>query len=199
MGGFLVLSSFMTQEVAETGVMPMPKDGDSILGGHAVQCCGYDDDRGAFIVRNSWGEGWGASGYFFMPYAYMVHPVLVQDIRAGPDRRRAFPSARIQAKRRWPFGTVVVISPPGGRRATSQRPGGDRFRTIHLRAIILPQTHGARRGPHVMTVAAALIQRSLATKAINSCRALSGAARRFTVQVAVLIWGCGPTVHVSSD
>jgi len=80
--GFLVLSSFMTQEVADTGIMPMPKDGDAILGGHAVQCCGYDDDREAFIVRNSWGEGWGASGYFFMPYAYMVHPGLVQDIWA---------------------------------------------------------------------------------------------------------------------
>ncbi len=47
---------------------------------HAVAIVGWDDDypagnfnttapgNGAFIVRNSWGTGWGDSGYFYMSY-----------------------------------------------------------------------------------------------------------------------------------
>jgi len=30
---------------------------------HAVQAVGLDDTANAYIVRNSWGEGWGESGY----------------------------------------------------------------------------------------------------------------------------------------
>jgi C1A family cysteine protease len=56
--------------------MPMPKPTESVLGGHAVLCVGYDDARQMFIVRNSWGEGWGDKGYFYMPYAYMTNPDL---------------------------------------------------------------------------------------------------------------------------
>merc|ERR1711933_589219 len=70
----------MTKEVAATGEMPMPKDDDQILGGHAVQACGYDDARKVFIVRNSWGEGWGDRGYFYMPYAYLSDAGLASDM-----------------------------------------------------------------------------------------------------------------------
>jgi len=38
------------------------------LGGHAVTIVGYDDAAGAWIVRNSWGEGWGEGGYFRIKY-----------------------------------------------------------------------------------------------------------------------------------
>lgn len=78
--GFLVLSSFMTPEVAKTGKMCMPKDDDGVLGGHAVLCVGYDDDLGCFIIRNSWGADWGVKGHFYMPYEYMCWEQLVQDI-----------------------------------------------------------------------------------------------------------------------
>merc|ERR1712159_888851 len=42
------------------------------MGGHAVLCCGYDDEKEMFIVRNSWGADWGMDGYFLMPYAFML-------------------------------------------------------------------------------------------------------------------------------
>lgn len=40
----------------------------SLLGGHAVLLVGYDDAGQYFIVKNSWGSGWGESGYFKIAY-----------------------------------------------------------------------------------------------------------------------------------
>jgi C1A family cysteine protease len=77
--GFLVYESFESNEVASTGVMPMPQSGEQILGGHAVMACGYDDARQALLVRNSWGIDWGLAGYFWMPYAYLTASKLTDD------------------------------------------------------------------------------------------------------------------------
>jgi C1A family cysteine protease len=38
-------------------------------GAHAVLVVGYDDDQQAFIVKNSWGTGWGEAGYFMIAYS----------------------------------------------------------------------------------------------------------------------------------
>jgi len=77
--GFTVLTSFESDEVAKTGEMPMPCDDDQPLGGHAVCCVGYDDAREVFIVRNSWGDGWGDGGYFYMPYDFISNSNLASD------------------------------------------------------------------------------------------------------------------------
>ena len=36
--------------------------------GHAVLLVGYDDNQQCFKVKNSWGSGWGESGYFRISY-----------------------------------------------------------------------------------------------------------------------------------
>lgn len=77
--GFAVYESFETSEVAKTGMVPMPDPSEKLLGGHAVLAVGYDDSTGRFIVRNSWGTGWGDSGYFYMPYEYLTNPDLSAD------------------------------------------------------------------------------------------------------------------------
>jgi C1A family cysteine protease len=38
------------------------------LGAHAVLVVGFDDVQQAFIVKNSWGSGWGEAGYFMISY-----------------------------------------------------------------------------------------------------------------------------------
>jgi C1A family cysteine protease len=79
--GFYVYSSF--EAIGSDGKMPMPKPGEQLLGGHAVFVAGYFDDAswpggGYLVVKNSWGAGWGAQGYFYMPYAF-VTPDQVPD------------------------------------------------------------------------------------------------------------------------
>ena len=86
--GFTVYSSI--EQAAATGDIPFPSDGERVLGGHALVFVGYDDSReienaapggetttGAFLVRNSWGTGWGNAGYGALPYEYVRTRVAV--------------------------------------------------------------------------------------------------------------------------
>jgi C1A family cysteine protease len=77
--GFTVYESFEGPDVAQSGHCPMPGATEQVLGGHAVMAVGYDDANGWFIVRNSWGDGWGMQGYFTLPYAYLLDSNLATD------------------------------------------------------------------------------------------------------------------------
>ena len=70
--GFSVYSSFMSAVVAKTGDAPMPTKKDTLQGGHAVLCVGYDDVKKKWLVRNSWGCNFGMKGYFTLPQPYLV-------------------------------------------------------------------------------------------------------------------------------
>ena len=78
--GFSVFDAFESDAVAKTGVVPMPSSTDKPIGGHAVQAVGYDDSRDAALCRNSWGAGWGLSGYFWLPFSYLLDPGLSDDL-----------------------------------------------------------------------------------------------------------------------
>lgn len=70
--GFDVYSNFMSQEMATKGFLSLPTAADSFEGGHAVCIVGYDEPTNAFLVRNSWGTGWGLAGYFWMDQKYFT-------------------------------------------------------------------------------------------------------------------------------
>jgi hypothetical protein len=40
----------------------------NLRGYHAISIVGYDDTKGCWIAKNSWGTGWGASGFFQIRY-----------------------------------------------------------------------------------------------------------------------------------
>lgn len=77
--GFTVYDAFESDTVAATGKLNMPKKNESVIGGHAVMAVGYNDATQRFIIRNSWGNGWGKKGYFTMPYDYLLSENLSDD------------------------------------------------------------------------------------------------------------------------
>jgi len=77
--GFTVYESFESDEVERSGQVNMPKPGEQDVGGHAVMAVGYDDAKKRFLIRNSWGTGWGLKGYFTMPYDYLADRNLSDD------------------------------------------------------------------------------------------------------------------------
>jgi C1A family cysteine protease len=83
--GISVFDSFETDEVAKTGVVPIPdQTNENYLGGHAVCVVGYDDSKHVFIVKNSWGVDWGIAGYFTLPYGFFNPSAnLVMDMWTG--------------------------------------------------------------------------------------------------------------------
>lgn len=78
MFGFTVYSS-----INNSCDIPFPTAYDSVLGGHAVVAVGYHDSKmignrkGALLIRNSWGTGWGDKGYGWLPYDYVNYRLAV--------------------------------------------------------------------------------------------------------------------------
>ena len=79
--GFTVYESMEGNEVATTGIVPMPSPNERIMGGHAVCVIGYSIIDGVlyYEVRNSWGDQWGDSGNFYIPAEYLENPNLACD------------------------------------------------------------------------------------------------------------------------
>jgi C1A family cysteine protease len=81
MFGFTVYSSFPLGN--GNPLIPYPSARDSVLGGHAVVTVGYDDnkqvgsEKGALLIRNSWGTSWGEKGYAWLPYKYVTTGLAV--------------------------------------------------------------------------------------------------------------------------
>jgi hypothetical protein len=74
--GFTVYESFESDQVAKTGVYDPNLGAESVLGGHEVLMVGYDvgetptlrpsGSKPSALIMNSWGTGWGLSGFVWM-------------------------------------------------------------------------------------------------------------------------------------
>ncbi|UJR21067.1 hypothetical protein I4U23_024167 [Adineta vaga] len=75
----IVISIKMVQDAGRDvqdngGVLSIPARDNTFIGrtvSHAVLIVGYDLKRQVFLVRNSWGDGWGYDGYFRIPFDYL--------------------------------------------------------------------------------------------------------------------------------
>jgi C1A family cysteine protease len=68
-----------------SGEIVYPCADQRALWGHAVLAVGYDNNKkitnprcgketeGALLIRNSWGTGWGESGYGWLPYEFVLN------------------------------------------------------------------------------------------------------------------------------
>lgn len=77
--GITIYESFESDDVAASGVVPMPGKKEECLGGHCVDLIGYSDADHWFIGRNSWSDTWGAKGNFYIPYNYITDNNLSDD------------------------------------------------------------------------------------------------------------------------
>ncbi|CAF1205494.1 unnamed protein product [Didymodactylos carnosus] len=78
--GLKLFESF--DKAAHSGVVPMPSSSERSRqshGSHALLAVGFSDTSQSFIVRNSWGDGWGDRGYCYIPYDYLTNSELCFD------------------------------------------------------------------------------------------------------------------------
>jgi len=87
MFGFFGFPSFSQSDIK--GGIPYPCSGEQAQWGHAIVAVGYDDTmkiknlncnketKGALLIRNSWGSGWGDNGYGWLPYQYVLSQLAV--------------------------------------------------------------------------------------------------------------------------
>jgi hypothetical protein len=60
-------------------------------GGHCILIVGYDDSKQAWLIRNSWGDGWAMGGYAWFGYGQGEHglehkaPCAVRGDHTNPD------------------------------------------------------------------------------------------------------------------
>lgn len=77
--GFTVMESFEDDSVASSGIVPMPEPGEQELGGHCTVIVSTPKDgkeiggKPGVLYRkhlNSWGTGWGQSGFYWAPVGF---------------------------------------------------------------------------------------------------------------------------------
>jgi hypothetical protein len=89
------------------------------LGGHAMILTGYDDQKGAFHILNSWGTGWSDGGRGWISYGalrkYALEGYVVQDF---------LPPAAVQSEAPiLEFETIILSESRIGTRSVSKTTG----------------------------------------------------------------------------
>lgn len=70
-GNPVVFGARVYQNFMDLRTFNAPMPGGSYLGRHAMLIVGFDRNLQYFIVRNSWGVGWGEFGYCAVPYSWL--------------------------------------------------------------------------------------------------------------------------------
>jgi hypothetical protein len=108
----------------------------SFYGGHALCVVGYDDDKGAFEIINSWGRKWGNGGFIWIPYKAFVDFVMesyemIENLAIYSDTVKHEGFTRIEIL--GPDGPVpaeLVFSPEGYYKTAQAFTEGTQFRFV---------------------------------------------------------------------
>jgi C1A family cysteine protease len=100
------------------------EDPGNFYGGHAMCVVGYDDNRGAFELINSWGRKWGNGGFIWVPYTVFVDFViesyeLIENLAIYSDTIKYEGFARIEIFGRDGLKPAEVVFSPNGYYKTS--------------------------------------------------------------------------------
>ncbi len=105
-------------------------------GGHAMCVVGYDDDRGAFEILNSWGRKWGNGGFIWVPYKAFVDFVMesyemIENLAIYSDTVKYEGFSRIEILGRGaPRPAALVLSPDGYYKTAESFTEGTQFRFV---------------------------------------------------------------------
>jgi hypothetical protein len=112
----------------------------SYEGGHCITFVGWDDETESWICKNSWGAGWGESGYFRIKYGE-------SGIGSSTTRMELYPLIRVSADRDIYYGGdehvlgVKVVNPGSAYKARIKVwirfPDGSDH-TVHSRVLTIP-------------------------------------------------------------
>ena len=83
------VSTEFINEGATNGASYIWKDKGTSAGGHAMLVVGYDNEKNAFKVMNSWGKGWGDNGFAWIDYdlfpQVIMYGFVAKDALTSPD------------------------------------------------------------------------------------------------------------------
>ena len=78
----------------------LPLNYSNSVGGHAVECCGWDDFKEVFTFKNSWGAGWSKGGFFYVPFSIFKN--VIWDLWTSLDLPPELPVDKYyNEKRTW--------------------------------------------------------------------------------------------------
>jgi len=112
------------------------EDPGNFYGGHAMCVVGYDDNRGAFELINSWGRKWGNGGFIWVPYSVFVDFViesyeLIENLAIYSDIVKYEGLARIEIfERNGIRPALLVLSPDGYYKTAESFAEGTQFRFV---------------------------------------------------------------------
>ncbi len=103
---FTVYDSFQHPDVTRTGIMPIPKLGEKIIGHHCILIVGYDITKKHLLCRNSWGVKYGQGGHLWIPFSFVnsrnVSDLWIVSISSGTKPLAKLSTSNQEIKEKQP-------------------------------------------------------------------------------------------------
>jgi len=118
-------------------------------GGHAMLLVGYNRNEQYFILKNSWGNGWGQNGYAFLSYdyvrtyfkyGYVVKGVTPSESENVPARLSRAPYSSSKINRSSLRSAIIALKTSSGRYAIAEAYAGY---NLYLKNLVVYNNNGS--------------------------------------------------------